>query len=831
MARFPVDPRIARMILAAETQGCLAEVLVIASVLSIQDPFERPRQRREEATRAREEFTDKRSDFLTYLNFWRHVHASGEQPSRRALRRLCKSHFVSWQRLREWQDVHRQLEETTRELGMQSNSEPADYAQIHRALLSGSLGLLGRWTAASDYDGARGSLFSISPACGLYRRKPVWMMAAELVETSRVYAHRGARIRPEWVEKMAPGFLLKRSYTEPHYDLDKGRVFATERVSIYGLPIVNRRRRPYDEVDTVECRKLFIAAALVEGRLRTSGDFLPHNQAVLGRLRDLEHKTRRTEMLEDDATIADLYAAKIPRDITRAGAFERWRKHIERERPTWLHFDEAELKKPDAPIVEQRDFPDFVRVDGHRFPLRYHFDPGDPDDGITVRIPLLLINQLPATAFDWLVPGRLREKILTLLRTLPKTWRRNFVPLPDIARHCHQKLSSNRSGPPRLSITEALARELDQLRGVRVPDDVWNIEKLPAHLLMNIEVVAPGQSVVGHGRNLKILRARFAASAAGGFEQLTPVGLRRDGLKGWPDVALPRSLRFQHGEFDLLGYPTIVDQGEAVGVRLLDTCERSRREGSAGVLRLMRLRLAKDLKTIKRSLPDIDRLELLYVPVVAALPIHCFTPRGHFAGPLRQQIMRVGIGHCFRDNPDAIRDQKSFERWVDEGRDALSPFLESLCVQLGEVLERHHDIKMRLRDIQPFGLDDNLEDLNTHLERLIFRGFLSVTPLSRLQSYPRYLTAVERRIDKLTAASRKDKRRSANLKRLWDRCQQTLNPLPVERREADDVQQIRWMMEELRVATFAQGLGTDQTISIERIETALAALVALTSES
>ena len=373
-------------------------------------------------------------------------------------------------------------------------------------------------------------------------------------------------------------------------------MFARERVSIYGLPIINDRRRPYDEVDTVECRKLFIASALVEGRLNPSGDFLVHNQAVVDELRGLEHKTRRTEMLEDDATIADLYAARIPQEITRAGTFERWRRYIEREQPKWLHFDQAELKRPDAPVVNQKDFPDFITVHGHRFPLKYRFDPGEPDDGITVRLPLLLINQLPAAAFAWLVPGRLREKILALLRTLPKTLRRNFVPLPDVAERCHQTLGSNWSGPPRQPITEALAKQLEQIRGVTVPSDAWNIEKLPAHLLMNFEVVDTGQSVVGRGRSVETLRNQFSASAAGGFEQLTPTRLRRDGLKGWPDVALPSSFRFRQGEFDLLGYPTIVDQGNAVGVRLVDTRERARREGSAGLLRLMHVRLGKDLR-------------------------------------------------------------------------------------------------------------------------------------------------------------------------------------------------------------------------------------------
>ena len=828
LAQFPIDPRIARMILSARDQKCLVEILVIASALSIQDPFERPRQRREAATRAREPFADRRSDFLTYLNFWSHLRTQAKSQSRNSIRRLCAKHFVSWQRFREWEDVHRQLEETAGELGIEANTEPADYGQIHRAMLCGSLGLIGNWREANRYDGARGGQFQISPASALYRRKPAWVMAAELVETSRIYAHRGARIRPEWVEAVAPAFLLARSYAEPAYDSRRGRVFARERVAIYGLPIIGNRRRAYDDVDREECRKLFIASALVEGNLRTRGDFLTHNHSVVNALRAMEHKTRRTEMLEDDTTIADLYAARIPSDITRAATFERWRRHIEREQPNRLHFDEDDLKRGNAPVLEDRDFPDLVTVDGHRFPLRYRFDPSARDDGITVRVPMLLINQLPAGAFEWLVPGRLLEKILALLRTLPKNLRRSFVPLPDFARRCHETLTSSDVGVQASGLSKALAGYLERVSGIHIPADAWNIEKLPPHLLMYFEVIDSQQAVAGWGRSLHALRRQFSTRASGGFEQLTPISLRRDSLKRWPDVRLPVSYRFTQGVFDLLGYPAIVDQGDGVGVRLLDTHARARSEGTAGLRRLLHLYLGRDLNAIRRRLPDIDRLKLLYVSVVARLPVHCFSLRGHFAGDLDQEIMRIAIEHCFHVDADAIRDEKCFEHWAEQGRVALAPFVNELCRQLNILLEAHHQLRVRVAELSQLGLEENLNDIREHLERLVFRGFLSVVPLERLASYPRYLAAVDRRVERLSAASRKDRRRSNNLKRLWDKCQDTLNPLPMAIREGDEVQRIRWMLEELRVATFAQDLGTDQTISIERVEAALAAIHAPT---
>lgn len=806
LARFPVDPRVGRMILAAHEERSLREILVIASVLSSQDPFERPLELQQAAAEAQAPFRDKRSDFLAYLNLWRDFHRQGRHSSKVKLRRWCRDHFVSWLRMREWQEVHQQLAELARELQLEVNEEAAGYMQIHRAILSGSLGLIGCWSESSVYAGARGSSFALSPASSLYKKNAKWLMAAELIETQRVYAHRAASIRPEWIERCAPEHLLSRRYFEPYFDVRRGRTYAHQAVTLYGLTVTADRPCPYDAIDPQEARRIFIASGLVEGRFRTNAKFLAHNQALAAELRSAEHKSRRTDIVLGDAGIADFYAERIPARICRGSSFEGWRREAEAEHPELLYLKLDQLRRADAPSVAADDFPDYLRVRGHRFPLRYRFAPGDDDDGVTVTLPAPFLNQLPGQPFEWLVPGMLRDKLLALLRSLPKALRKNFVPAPEFADACLAALE-----PGAGSVTDGLSKHLFRMTGVEVPPGAWQVEKLSPHLLMNFELVGAMLEPIGCGRDFYTLRTRYARLGERGFEALRASELDRDGLTDWSFDELPAEVELQRGSMRLKGYPALIDEGSTVALRLLDTPEKAAHETRKGLKRLLEFRLARDLKRIMRGLPDIDRLCLLYSSVKP------LTDNG--SDGLKQDIVDAALGYCFLEHSARIRSRAAFEAWVNEGLASLGVTVNRICDLLGEVLENYHRVRAGRRDLPMKGIKENLIDIDSQMKRLVYRGFVSRVPLTNLEHYPRYLKGLEERMRKLKASPLKDSRRMRELRPAWERY---LAVAAKHNGESDSaaLDRIRWMIEELRIATFAQTLGTPTPISAKRIEAA-----------
>ncbi len=812
LARLPVDPRVGRMILAAGAEQALREVLVIASALSIQDPLQRPPEGSTAATEAAR-VRDPRSDFMTYLKVWNLFHDQARGLSGRQLERLCRRCFVSWTRMREWQEVHRQLAEIARELGLERHRKPAGHAQIHRALLAGSIGLVGRWEEGRKYSGARGISFLLSPGSTLSRGHPKWVMAAELVETRRVYAHRAAQIRPEWIARCAPEHLLNRTYSEPYFDAQRGRTMARERITVYGLPVVTNRRVPFDPINPEEARRVLIASGLVEGKLRTRGAFLPHNQGIIEALRALEDRSRRADIVIDEGRIAELYAARIPEGVCTGAGFERWRRAAERHDPEVLFLRLDQLRREDAPRVAKPDYPEFILVNGHRFPLRYCFNPGDEADGITVTVPAALLNQLTAERFDWLVPGLLGERILALLRTLPKSLRRNFVPIPEFAEAC---LGAIAPGEGRL--TQRLVTELERMTGVGVPESAFKLEKLPEHLRMRYELVDADLQIVAWGRDLPALQARYAADGERGFEQLRSTEYEQAGLKEWSFGELPEAVEFDRGAMRIKGYPALIDEGASIALRLLDAPGKAAEATRGGLRRLLELRLARDLKALRRGLPDIDRICLLY----AAVASQRLSEAGKGApdcNALKQEILDCAVNHCFLESAGEVRSRAGFEAWVEAGHPALGPTVSRVCELLLEALECHHRLRLRYAKLPPGGLELSRADIDSQLSRLVYRGFVAATPLRRLEHFPRYLRALRERIEKLVLSPEKDARRMRRLAPLWDRyLRESGGPLEPEHRVALD--RIRWMIEELRVAIFAQSIGTVTPTSVERIEAA-----------
>ncbi len=796
LARLPVDPRIGRMILEAERQGALREVMIIAAALTIQDPRERPVEAQQQADEAHRCFRHEESDFLTLLNLWEHYQEQRRHLSHSKLRRHCREHYLSFVRMREWHEVHGQLKGLAGELGLRANQRPAAYDAIHRALLAGLLGNIATRTEDDAYQGARNIRLAIFPGSGLFRKRPGWIVAAQLLETSRLYAHTVARIDPAWVEPLA-GPLLKRSHTEPHWEKRPAQVAAFERATLYGLTIHARRRVNYGPIDPQGAREIFIRAALVEGEYRTRAPFFHHNRRLLEEVRELEHKSRRHDVLVDDDTLYAFYDQRIPDGIHSGASFERWRRQAERKDPRLLFLTRDYLMRHNAAHVSAERYPDTLPVNGLPLPLSYHFEPGHEADGVTVTIPVELLNRLPEAPFEWLVPGLLEEKITALLRGLPKALRRNFVPVPDYARACVEALA-----PDAGSLSEALSRHLRRISGVEIAADQWQTASLPAHLRMNFRVVDGEGGVLREGRDLGALQRELAGKAGSGVARRALLPLERDGITRWDFGELPRQVSFRQGGLTLEGYPALVDRGESVAIRVFDTPQEARRAMAEGLCRLFRLCASDKMRYLHRRLPLEQETLLCY----AAL------------GPgteLREEILAAVSRRAFLEDGAEIRDPDGFERRLVQGRGRLVEYANQLCGLIGRILETRQRLRKRLDgSISPAWLHA-VGDMREQLSELVRPGFVVATPWQWLQQIPRYLQAIELRLDKLHGGVDRDR---ANLRQLQPLRERYLARLEGRAGESDPrLEEYRWLLEELRVSLFAQQLGTSRPVSVKRL--------------
>jgi ATP-dependent helicase HrpA len=787
LAQLPIDPRLGRMVLAAVENGALREVLVIAAALSIQDPRERPADRQEAATQAHARFRDKDSDFLSYLNLWHYLMEKQKELSGNQFRKLCRSEFLNYLRVREWQDLHSQVRQVARTLGGSLNSTPADPKAVHTALLAGLLSHVGlKDPEKGDYLGARGARFAVFPGSTLFRRTPRWVMAAELVETTRLWARVCARIEPEWLEPLA-GHLVRRSYSEPHWDRDRGAVMAYERVLLYGIPIVARRLINFGRVDPALARELFIRHALVEGDWETRHAFFAGNARALAEVEELEHRARRRDIVVDDEVIFSFYDARVPPDVTSARHFDAWWKKARHATPGLLSLDRSTLVSATAGAVRSSDYPDEWSQDGLALPLRYRFEPGAPDDGVTVEIPLPVLGRVRPDGFAWQVPGLREELVVALIRGLPKTLRREFVPVPDFARAALASIS-----PPG-DLLDALELQLRRLAGVPVPRDAWDLSRVPEHLRMNFRVLDESGAVVGEGRDLAALQERLAPQVRSTLAAVAP-DLTRDGLVLWPDQALPRTVSQSRGGYAVTGYPALVDQGSSVAVRVFETAAEQAAAHAGGVRRLLRLALPAPATVVQGRLANDAKLALLR------------SPHGNVAALLAD---------CADCAVSALVDQLPWDRAAFEallGR-VRPRFGATLLAVVGYV----RDILASVPAV-PSGAPD---DLRAQVAGLVYPGFVTATGYAHLPEVPRYLRAVQRRLERWAENPSRD--------------QDLVRPVLAVQREYEDLlaqappghplrpalAEIRWMIEEFRVAVFAQALGTAYPVSEKRIRRAL----------
>jgi ATP-dependent helicase HrpA len=827
LAQLPVDPRLARMVLAAADLDCVPEVLVIAAALSIQDPRERPPEKQQAADEKHRRFADPSSDFITYLNLWNYLSEQQRALSSSQFRRLCKAEFLHYLRVREWQDLAGQLRQVARTLGIHAalpdstvDSQAADGADgdgpagsssatdarlVHQALLSGLLSQIGlRDGDKQDYAGARNARFVLWPGSALARRPPRWVMAAELVETSRLWARVVARIEPDWVERIA-GPLLVRTYSEPRWDAARGAVMASERVTLYGLPLVASRPVNYGRIDPAVSRELFIRHALVEGDWHTNHRFYARNQQRLADVAALEDRARRRDILVDDETLFDFYDRRIGPDVVSARHFDSWWKKTRRDQPDLLDFPPELLISPQASEVSPAAYPDSWQQPGLTLPLSYAFEPGTETDGVTLDIPLAALSGVRAEDYAWQVPGLRLELVTALIRTLPKQLRRNFVPAPDVARAVLGRVSPA-DGP----LIEALSRELLRMSGVRVPLDAWAVDRLPEYLRITFRVVDDAGHTLATGKDLPALQEKLKPKVRQAIAAASP-GIERSGIKAWDFGELPRTFSREWSGNVLRGYPALVDAGDSVAIRVFESEAEQARAMRAGTRRLVLLNVPSPVRYVASQLSNRAKLTLTVNPhgSVAAL-----------------------LADCVSAAVDKLVDAAGGPAWDGVGFDALLAAVRAGLNQatleivgtVEQILAAAQEVDRTLKTLTAPGLRTSVVDAEGQLRGLVHNGFITEAGAAALPDLVRYLRALSHRLERLPADPARDLQHLVRFRAAEQAYHDLLDELPPGQADTPAVRHIRWMLEELRVSYFAQSLRTAYPISEQRIHRAIAAI-------
>ncbi|MFZ0789128.1 MAG: ATP-dependent RNA helicase HrpA, partial [Chromatiaceae bacterium] len=833
LARLPVDPRIGRMLLAAVDQRCLDEMLIIAAALSVQDPRERPLDRQQAADEIHATFNHPDSDFLTFLNLWRFVEKERKALSRNQFRKLCQRHFLSWNRIQEWRDIHTQIHEQLAEMaivnqprrerdpssplapgergaGGGEGAAPGTYEEIHQALLAGLLSNIG-FRDERDYQGARNSRFVIHPSSALFKETPKWIVAAERIETTRNYGRIVARVQPGWIES-AGAHLLQRSYSEPHWQSDSGRVAAYERVTLFGVTLVPRRRVNYGPINPAESREIFIRFGLTEGDFDTRAPFWRHNRELIEYVRHLEAKSRRRDILVDEEAIFAFYAQRIPEGIYSKAQFEQWLRGAARKDAKVLHMRMSDLMRHDAASVTAEAFPDSLRIGATALPLEYHFDPGHASDGITLVVPLPLINQVSAERLEWLVPGLLEERIIALMRGLPKTIRKSLVPIPDVAARIAAYLA-----PSDRPLIQALGEAIRDLAGVQVPEEAWDLATVPEHLRMKVRLVDDSGRTIAQGPDPARLKREHAGEGRQSFARIPASDLEREGIRHWDFGDLPERVDLTRAGIRLRGFPALVDAGDSVSIRVLDSADGAALAMRAGLRRLLMLNLGADLRHLRKNLPGLDRLRLQYAnaprPDAPSL-------RGQGPSPdLADELVALILDLTFSQGLPPVRDQGAFQQRLSERRGRLSATAQEVCALVERILAAYQSLRSRLAAITQVNWMASATDIRTQIDRLVFRGFLQEIPFEHLKEYPRYLNAANQRAERLLHAADRDQQRMTELAGIEARWLERRAAADAEGRLDPRLEEIRWMLEELRVSLFAQQLGTAYPISVKRVAT------------
>ncbi|TDP74258.1 ATP-dependent helicase HrpA [Roseateles toxinivorans] len=830
LSRLPLDPRVGRMILEAKDRHALDEVLIIASALTGQDVRDRPMEQQQAADERHKKFDDEKSEFMGYLKLWKWLEeskgGSGEHKlSHRRYEALLRENFVSVRRVREWRDIHSQLHTVVAEHGWRLNGSAATYEQVHLSMLAGLLGNIGLKSEEDDwYLGARGIKFWRHPGAHLSKKPGRWIVAAELVDTTRVFGRGIANIEPQWIPQMA-GHLLKVQLLEPHWEKKAAEVIALERATLYGIVIYSNRRVNFGNVDAPAAREIFIREALVNGEWETRLPFVSHNQKLIRQVEELEHKSRRQDVLVDDELIYAYYDQQLPADVCSGASLERWYRVASRENPKVLHLSREELMRHEAAGITVASFPKTLRLGGVDCVTSYLHQPGDARDGVTVTVPIYALNQVSEERCEWLVPGMLKDKLLALLKSLHQRPRSRLVPLPDYVAE-FVEMNPFAQG----SLLDVLLKAVRDRTQIAVQRNDFKLEQVPVHLFMNFLVVDEHGRQLGMGRNLAALKAELGSKARSAFQALAalklpaaaPAVAPATAGKGtaqrvpasdkpvketpaatytnWTFGELPELMEVRKGAQTLIGFPALIDRGAHVEIEVFDEPDVAAAKHGLGLRRLVALQLKEPLKYLEKNIPDLQKMSVYFMPLGSA-------------DELREQIIGVALDRAFLADP-LPTDEFAFKRRIEEGRTRLNLIAQEVARLTGVVLIEYAAAARKLKDSRP--AKEVADDIQAQLQRLCPKNFVTATPWAQLQHLPRYLKGIVMRLDKLRADPARDSQRLAELRPMEQRFLRRLAEL--KGTHDGRVDDFRWQLEELRISLFAQELRTPQPVSVKRLE-------------
>lgn len=803
IAALPIDPRLARMVIEAKSLGCVHQMMVISAALSIQDPRERPLEFQQKADQKHQRFHDKDSDFTAFLNLWDYIRQQQTELSSGQFRKMCRNDFLSYLRVREWQDLYSQLKQVLEERGISVKPGDSNYDNVHKAILAGMLSHIGFKDNNNEFQGARNTKFFVFPGSALAKKPPKWTVVAELVETSRLFGRVAAKINPEWIEPLAQ-HVIKRSYSEPHFERRQGSVMAFEQITLYGMIVVAKRKCQYGPINAVEAREIFIRRALVEGELASKEDFFVNNRGLIDQVEELEHKSRRRDILVDEESLYQFYDQKLPEDIYNQKRFNSWWKKTKAKQPQLLDFDLDELMRHEASHVTHQEFPDKWQQDNLFFALTYQFEPGEKDDGVSVHIPLPLLNQVRPEGFDWLVPGLLREKVIALIKSLPKSLRRNFVPAPNYADACLDAMPVMQG-----DLLAAMSRQLLRMTGVQIPLEAWDPSQLPVHLTTNFKVEQDNGKLLDQGRDLAGLQQKLSGKVQKSLAKVAKPGIEKQDLTEWSFGHLPEKIIRKQGNFEIKAFPALVPGKRAVEIKLFDNQAIAEETNRHGLRQLLLLNVPSPIQFLQRSLPNKAKLGLYY---------NAFGQ----VGELIDDCIAAGVDQLVAESELDVRDEAQFVALRDHIRADLGETVLVIAQQVERILTLAHGINKKLKGKVTLDLVRPHGDIKSQLGSLIYKGFVTEVGHQRLADIERYLNAIERRLEKLKVDATRDRLNMQIIDNLSGDYQQLVKKLPNSNIVPDNLQQLRWMIEELRVSLFAQTLGTRIPVSEKRVKQLIA---------